>query len=91
MRTLPLLLTLVLALLVVAAGLVPASGPARPREVLSSGASVSTGPGTSLQATLGQPLVTTISGGAALLGQGFWHGGVPAGFYIYLPLVTREG
>jgi uncharacterized iron-regulated membrane protein len=94
-------LTLVLVLSLLTAGLALASwpdrqdrqgSPMRPREVLSGGASNATAAGgVSLQGTLGQPLVGVVSGsgGDLTLAQGFWHG-APA-YRIYLPLATRGG
>ena len=83
-------LTLVLALSLVA-GLALASGDVeRPREVLGAGASSATAAGeVSLQGTLGQPLVGVVSSsGAVTLGQGFWHGA--AQYRIYLPVALRN-
>jgi hypothetical protein len=95
MKTRMLILALALALLLVVAGVALAiDSPARPRDVLSGGASDSAGGGVTLQATLGQPVVgvVTSGGGGRTLGQGFWHGGeLPEGGYdIYLPLVMRN-
>ena len=84
-------LTVALALSLLVAGLALANGTvARPREVLSAGASESTAAGgVSLRATLGQPLVGVVSGsGAVTLGQGFWHGA--AQYRIYLPVALRN-
>ena len=94
MKTKALILTLVLALSLVAAGLALAnSGVKLPREILSGGASDSAAAGgITLRATLGQPVVGVISGGDVTLGQGFWHGGAAAAmeYEIYLPLVLRD-
>ena len=97
MKTNMLILALVLALFLAAAGVAAArvalanGGLARPREVLSGGASDSAGGGVVLHATLGQPVVgvVTSGGGDVTLGQGFWHGATP-GYKIYLPLVIRN-
>ena len=87
---------LVLTLMSVLAGLAMAAGNETfpPRTVLSGGASYSTAEGVALRATLGQPMVGLVTGGAGqgvTLGQGFWHGGSLAGggYDIYLPLVTK--
>jgi hypothetical protein len=83
--------TLALALVLVA-GLALAQGTVgRPREVLSGGASESAAGGVSLRGTLGQPVVGAVSssGGDLTLAQGFWHGA--AQVRIYLPLATRGG
>ena len=93
MKTKMLILALVLALFLAAAGVAAArvalanGGLARPREVLSGGASDCSGGDVTLRATLGQPVVGVVSGGDATLGQAFWHGGAP-GYESYLPLVT---
>jgi hypothetical protein len=81
-------LTIGLALSLLAAGLVQASnGVQRPREVLSGGASASSAPGLSLRATLGQPVVGTVSDWPVTLGQGFWGG--TAQQPIFLPVALR--
>ena len=94
MKTKILILALVLALLLAAAGLGLANGVVDlPRWVLSSGASDSVAGDTVLRATLGQPVVGLVASGdgQVTLGQGFWHGGsLPVGGYdIYLPAVLR--
>ena len=90
MKTNVLILALVLALILAAAGVALANGGlSRPREVLSGGASDSAAGDVTLRATLGQPVVGIVSGGDVTLGQGFWHGGAPA-YKSYLPLVTRK-
>jgi hypothetical protein len=95
MKTKMLILALVLALFLAAAGVALANGGVElPRRVLGGGASDSTASGVHIRATLGQPVVGVVasSGGAITLGQGFWHGGeLPEGRYdIYLPLVMRN-
>jgi hypothetical protein len=90
MKAFVLILTLVLVLCLLAAGLALAQdGATRPREVLSGGASASTAGEVRLRATLGQPAVGMVasSGGEMGLGQGFWHG---AAYEIYVPLVFRD-
>ncbi len=91
MKTKLLILALVLALFLTAAGAVLANnGLELPRWVLGGGASDSAAGGVTLRATLGQPVVGVVSGGDVALGQGFWHGGsLPGGYNIYLPLVQR--
>jgi hypothetical protein len=85
-----LILALVLALFLAAAGVALANdGVEWPREVLGGGASDSAVGGTTLRATLGQPVVGVISGGDVTLGQGFWGGATP-GYNVYLPLVIRD-
>ena len=89
MKTRILILALVLALFLAAAGVVLANdGIELPRRVLGGGASDAAVGGTTLRATLGQPLVGVVSRGGVTLGQGFW-GGATAGYNIYLPLVIR--
>jgi hypothetical protein len=91
MKTWMLMLTLALALSLVAAGGTGAEdGVERPREVLGGGASDSVAGGVRLRATLGQPVVGVVSGagGEVSLGQGFWHGARE--YRIYLPLVVRN-
>jgi hypothetical protein len=93
MKTRVLILTLVLALSLMVAGVALANGGVEQlREVLSGGASDSAAGGVALRATLGQPVVGVVSGGNVTLGQGFWHGGAAAGggYEIYLPLVLRN-
>jgi hypothetical protein len=85
---------LVLALFLTMAGVALASDVDLPRWVLSGGATdATTGGGTTLRATLGQPVVGLVasSGGEVTLGQGFWCGGsLPEGLYrVYLPLVEK--
>ena len=94
MRTKILILALVLALSLAAAGVALANdGVGWPRRVLGGGASDATVGGTTLRATLGQPVVGGVSGsgsaGDVTLGQGFW-GGTTLGYNIYLPLVMRD-
>jgi len=93
-KILILALALVVALFLAAAGaaLARADDLARPRWVLSGGASDAAVGDLTLRATLGQPMVgvVTSSGGDVTLGQGFWHGGI-AGYAIYLPLVLSHG
>ena len=89
MKTKVLILALVLALFLAAAGVALANdGIELPRWVLGGGASDSVAGGVALHATLGQPVVVSISGGGIALGQGFWGGATP-GYNIYLPLVIR--
>jgi hypothetical protein len=54
----------------------------------SGGATFSTGSGTSLGGTIGQPDAGAMTGGAYTLEGGFW-GGTAAHYRIYLPLVLR--
>jgi hypothetical protein len=83
-------LILALALFLVVAGAALADGSlARPRWVLSGGASDSAAGDVTLRATLGQPVVGVVSGGDVTLGQGFWCAATP-GYEIYLPLVIRD-
>jgi hypothetical protein len=92
MKTKILILSLVLVLSLVVAGLALASGGVeRPRWVLGGGASDSVAGDIALRATLGQPVVgvVTSGGGDVTLGQGFWGGATP-GYNIYLPLVIRN-
>jgi hypothetical protein len=90
MKSKVLILTVALASLLAAAGgmAAPDDGVARPREVLSGGASDAAGVGVTLRGTLGQPAVGVLSDGEVALGQGFWHGAL-AGHAVYLPLVLR--
>jgi hypothetical protein len=90
MKTKILILALVLALFLAAAGVALANdGVEWPRRVLGGGASDAAVGGTTLRATLGQPVVGGVSGGNVTLGQGFWGGATP-GYNIYLPLVIRD-
>ena len=87
------LLALILALLLIAAGLVLASGNVElPYWVLGSGATDSSAEGVALHGTLGQPLVgaSSSSGGEVTLGHGFWHGSGISEYEIYLPLAVGE-
>ncbi len=84
-----LILMLVLALFLAAAGVALANnGVELPRRVLGGGASDSAAGNVTLRATLGQPVVGVVSGGNVTLGQGFWLGAI-TGHNIYLPLVLR--
>jgi hypothetical protein len=90
MKTKVLILALVLALFLAAAGVALANdGIELPRRVLGGGASDAAVGGTTLRATLGQPVVGGVSGGDVTLGQGFWGGTTP-GYNIHLPLVIRD-
>jgi hypothetical protein len=94
MKTKILILALVLALFLAAAGAALANGGVElPRWALGGGASDSAAGDVTLRATLGQPVVGAVSGsgsaGDVTLGQGFWHGATP-GYNIYLPLVIRD-
>ena len=92
MKTKILILALVLALFLAAAGVALANdGVEWPRRVLGGGASDAAVGGTTLRATLGQPVVGGVSGSASdvTLGQGFWGGATP-GYNIYLPLIMRD-
>ena len=94
MKTKLLILMLVLALSLVAAGAALAEGGLDlPRWVLSGGASDSTAGEVSIRGTLGQPFVGVVSNEQVTLGQGFWHGGSESipdnGHDIYLPLILR--
>ena len=92
MKSKKLILLLILALFLVVAGMTMAKGVVElPRWAMGGGASDSTAGDVSLRATLGQPVIGTVSGGDVTLGQGFWLGGrLPEGESdIYLPLVQR--
>ena len=92
MKTKILILALALALPPVVVGATLANGSIeRPRWVLGGGAADSTAGGTALRATLGQPVVGSVTSGdgGVTLGQGFWCGATPE-YNIYLPLVTRD-
>ena len=90
MKTKILILALVLALFLAAAGVALANGDVElPRRVLGGGASESAAQGVALRATLGQPVVSVVFKGSVTLGQGFW-GGATAGYNVYLPLVLRD-
>ena len=90
MKTYLQILVVGLALSLLVAGSTLAQDPVeRPREVFSGGFTESDDGSVSLRATLGQPLVGTVSEGLVTLRQGFWHGGT-AGYAVYLPLVVRR-
>jgi hypothetical protein len=90
MKTKILVLALVLALCLAAARVALANdGIELPRRVLSGGASDSAAVGVAVHATLGQPVVGSVSRGCIALGQGFWGGAIP-GYNIYLPLIIRD-
>lgn len=59
----------------------PAAATALPRQVLAAGACAAAGSSYSMRATLGQPLVSVSTGGAASGRFGFWFGiaGMPTG------------
>ena len=50
----------------------------------------STGEGYSLGGTAGQPDAGVLAGGGYALAGGFWRGGAPAAYRVYLPLVVRN-
>ena len=84
------ILILALVLCLTVAGVALANGALDfPRRALGSGASNSSGGTVSLRATLGQPVVGTISNGdnSVQLKQGFWHG---SDFRTYLPLLLQR-
>jgi len=54
----------------------------------NGGATFSTGSGTSLGGTVGQPDAGAMIGGAYTLAGGFWDGAATH-YHIYLPLVLR--
>jgi hypothetical protein len=84
-----LIVALVLAVFLAAAGVALANGGMElPRRVLGGGASDCAAEGVALHATLGQPVVGVVSRGDVTLGQGFW-GGATRGYSIYLPVVIR--
>ena len=94
MKTRLLILALVLALSVSAAGAALANEMVElSRWVLGGGASDATSGSVTLRATLGQPIVGlgASSSGEVTLGQGAWHGGsLPEGGYdAYLPIVFK--
>jgi hypothetical protein len=94
MKTKTMILALVLALFLAAAGVSLANDTAElPRWVLGGGASDASGGSVALRATFGQPVVGLItnSGGDVSLGQGFCPGGsLPESrYHIYLPLIKR--
>jgi len=90
MKTKILILALVLALFLAAAGVALANGDVElTRRVRGGGASDSAAEGVALHATLGQPVVGGVSRGDVTLGQGFWGGATP-GYDVYLPLVMRD-
>ena len=89
MKTKRLILTLVLALFLAAAGSALAVNYIELlRWVLGGGASDSSAEDVTLQGTLGQPIVGDISGGNITLEQGFWHGSSNLQD-IYLPLILK--
>lgn len=87
MKTKILILTLALVLSLVVTGLA-SNGVELPRWVQGGGAPEASAGVITLRATLGQPVVGSVSGGGATLGQGFWHGGITERcFAIYLPTI----
>ena len=85
-----LILSLLLILFLVAAGVALANGVVElPRWAMSGGASDSAAGDVTLRATLGQPIVGTVTGGDITLGQGFWPGVSAGEQNIYLPLVLK--
>jgi hypothetical protein len=90
MNSKKLILSLVLVLFLVAAGVALANGVVElPRWVMSGAASDSAAGDVTLSATLGQPVVGTVSGGDVALGQGFWPGVPTDEQSIYLPIVLK--
>jgi hypothetical protein len=90
MKTKIVILSLLLALFVIAAGVALANDVFElPRWTLGGGVSDSAAGDVTLRATLGQPLVGAVSGGDVTLGQGFWHGGglLVGDYDSYLPFV----
>ena len=92
-KSLTLVLTLLLVLLVVGAALAEANtGFEVPWWTVDGGGGDSTGTGFSLSGTIGQPDASQqLSGGDYLLQGGFWVGAGGGGvqYDIYLPVVLR--
>lgn len=68
-----------------------AAGPERLRQVLSGGGTAGHAGGVSLYGTLGQPVTGRLgSAEGVVVEQGYWFGGGPASYRIYLPVVLRQ-
>lgn len=75
--------------LLIAAGVLANGNPNIDWWVLGGGGGQASGNQIVLDATLGQPVTGTSSGGSNSLDAGFWHGAGEVTGYVYLPLVSR--
>jgi len=57
--------------------------------VIGGGGGTSSGGGYALEATIGQPVVSTSAGGRYELCAGYWCGASP-GYHLYLPTMKKK-
>ncbi len=66
-------------------------GAERLRQVIGGGATGASAGDVVLHGTLGQPVAGRVTGdGGVVIGHGYWLGGGPARYPVYLPLVLKE-
>jgi hypothetical protein len=84
-------ITVLLAVALIGGVALAAGGAERLRQVIGGGATSASAGDVILQGTLGQPIAGRVTGGEDVaIGQGYWLGGGPASYPVYLPLVLRE-
>jgi hypothetical protein len=89
-KKIPILVVAVLVCsLVLAGGVLAATGFAIPRSVIGGGGQQVTGGGYILNGTVGEPIASDLTGGhtGPGLSSGFWW---PPGYEVYLPLVLKN-
>ena len=87
-RTAILAITL-LSCVLIAAGVLANGTPGIDWWVFGSGGGGASGGNVTLDATLGQPIIGTSSGGSTSLEAGFWPGAGEVTYDVYLPQVSR--
>jgi hypothetical protein len=88
-RSIFLLAIAFLCFVLIAAGVLVNNTYEIDRWVLSSGGGQASGETVTLDATLGQPIVSASSGGSIILKAGFWAGGGEVTYNVYLPQVSK--
>jgi hypothetical protein len=79
-----------LLLALVGGAVLAASSAERLRQVIGGGATSASAGDVVLHGTLGQPAAGRIASDDVVIGQGYWLGGGPVSYPVYLPLVLRE-
>jgi hypothetical protein len=88
-RRVPIIAIVLLSLLMIAAGALSTGTPAISHWVIGGGGGGVSGNQVSLDATLGQPIVSASSGGSIALEAGFWTGAGVGINQVFLPLLSR--